>query len=310
MKKNFKARGRDISGWLIFDKPHAMGSTEAVSYIKKLFKAQKVGHAGTLDPLASGMLPIALGSATKTVSYVMDGEKSYIFKVTWGQERSTDDLEGEITESSTNRPTRESIEELLPKYTGKLLQHPPLYSALKINGVRAYDLIRNGNTPALQPRTVEISSFEIIEHTENMTSFMVKCGKGTYIRSLARDLGRELNCFGHISYLRRLSVLPFTESTMISKEQLDALSSETATDDLETLDNLLISPLMALTNLPQSNICKQEVIDISHGRPILLRNNITDFDAFCVKYNDDIIALGCVTHGVFYPKKVFNAYIE
>jgi len=202
-----KRKGRPISGWVILDKPKGMGSTQAVGKIKWLFNADKAGHAGTLDPLASGLLPIALGEATKTVPYVMEGAKIYHFRVNWGQERSTDDLEGEITKTSEKRPTREQIEALLPNYTGFIMQIPPQFSAIKIDGQRAYDLARGGENVEIKPREVEILEFHLKEMTpEGDTVFAIECGKGTYVRSLARDLGRDLGCYGYIADLRRVEV--------------------------------------------------------------------------------------------------------
>src|SRR6201991_2421954 len=196
MSKIRKPKGRPISGWLILDKPVDFGSTEAVSKIKWLFKAQKAGHAGTLDPLASGMLPIALGDATKTVPYVMDGRKIYEFTVTWGEERATDDLEGEVTETSDKRPGEEDIRALLPKYTGLISQIPPQFSAIKIAGERAYDLARDGETVDIPSREVEIERLDLVAMAaDGRTEFELSCGKGTYVRSLARDLGRDLGCF-------------------------------------------------------------------------------------------------------------------
>jgi tRNA pseudouridine55 synthase len=210
MSRRGKKKGRPVSGWLVLDKPVGMGSTEAVSKIKWLFNAEKAGHAGTLDPLASGMLPIALGEATKTVPYVMDGAKVYRFTVSWGEERSTDDLEGPVTKTSDKRPSEEEIRAVMPNYTGIIMQTPPQFSAIKIAGERAYDLAREGATVDIPAREVEIGRLEIIENSADRTVFEIDCGKGTYVRSLARDMGRDLGCFGHISELRRTEVDPFT----------------------------------------------------------------------------------------------------
>ncbi|HEX5932976.1 MAG TPA: tRNA pseudouridine(55) synthase TruB, partial [Pseudorhizobium sp.] len=193
MSKPRKPKGRAVSGWLILDKPVDFGSTEAVSKIKWLFNAQKCGHAGTLDPLASGMLPIALGDATKTVPYVMDGRKVYEFTVTWGEERLTDDLEGAVTRSSDRRPAEEEIRALLPNYTGTINQVPPQFSAIKIAGERAYDLAREGEVVEIPSREVEIHRLTLLGSPDADTAhFEVECGKGTYVRALARDFGRDL----------------------------------------------------------------------------------------------------------------------
>ena len=223
MSRNRKKKGRPVSGWLVLDKPHGMGSTEAVSKVKWLYGAEKAGHAGTLDPLASGMLPIALGEATKTVPYVQDGAKVYRFTVSWGEERTTDDLEGEATETSQSRPDEVAIRALLPKYTGVIMQIPPRFSAIKIAGERAYDLARGGEDVEIPSREVEIDRLELIGQPDASTAiFEVECGKGTYVRSLARDLGRDLGCYGHISELRRTEVDPFTADDLVTMEEIDA----------------------------------------------------------------------------------------
>lgn len=220
-----KPKGRPISGWVVLDKPKGMGSTEAVAKIKWLYHAEKAGHAGTLDPLASGLLPIALGEATKTVPYVMEGTKVYRFTIAWGEERSTDDLEGEVTCRSDKRPTEAEILSLLPKYTGIILQTPPQFSAIKISGERAYDLARGGSAVTIPPREVEIDVLDLMEITaEGRAIFEVECGKGTYVRSLARDMGRDLGCYGHIAELRRIEVAPFSQEDFISLEELEQIS--------------------------------------------------------------------------------------
>src|SRR5260221_5797455 len=195
--------GDKIDGWVILDKPVGLGSTPAVSKVRRLFGAQKAGHGGTLDPLASGVLPIALGEATKTVPFVMDGRKRYRFTVAWGEERDTDDTEGRVTQTSALRPSAEAVRALLPRFTGLIEQIPPQYSAIKVQGERAYDLARDGETVELKPRPVEIHELTLVEHGDNGQSvFEAQCGKGTYVRALARDIGRILGCFGHISALR------------------------------------------------------------------------------------------------------------
>ena len=201
---------RDVHGWVVLDKPIGMTSTHAVAVLKRLFQAKRAGHAGTLDPLASGGLPIALGEATKTVPFVMDGRKRYRFTVAWGEERDTDDTEGRVTQTSELRPSADAIRALLPRFTGLIEQIPPQYSAIKVQGERAYDLARDGETVELKPRPVEIHELTLVEHGENGQSvFEAECGKGTYVRALARDIGRILGCFGHICALRRTLVGPF-----------------------------------------------------------------------------------------------------
>src|SRR6478672_7649253 len=207
---------RDVHGWIVLDKPVGMTSTHAVSVIKRLFSARRAGHAGTLDPLATGALPIALGEATKTVPFVMDGRKLYQFTVRWGEERDTDDAEGRVIETSDQRPSSDAIKALLPSFTGSIQQVPPRYSAIKIEGERAYDLARDGETVELAARTVEIGSLRLVDVPDADHAVLeAECGKGTYVRSLARDLGRALGCFGHVSALRRAAVSPFGPESMI-----------------------------------------------------------------------------------------------
>ena len=201
-KHQFKREKRDVHGWVVLDKPVGMTSTHAVGVIKRLFTARRAGHAGTLDPLASGCLPIALGEATKTVPFVMDGRKLYRFTVRWGEERDTDDAEGRVIATSSERPSPEAIRALLPAYIGIIQQVPPRYSAIKIEGERAYDLARDGETVELKARPVEIARLELTEAPDpDHAVFEAECGKGTYVRALARDLGRALGCFGHVCAL-------------------------------------------------------------------------------------------------------------
>ncbi len=211
-----KREKRDVHGWIILDKPVGMTSTHAVAVIKRLFKARRAGHAGTLDPLASGLLPLALGEATKTVPFVMDGRKRYRFTVRWGEERDTDDAEGRIIGTSAERPTVDAINACLPAFTGTIAQVPPKYSAIKIEGERAYDLARSGEDVVLEARPVDIHGLALVEVPDADTAvFEAECGKGTYVSALARDMGRQMGCLGHVTALRRAQVGPFTERDMI-----------------------------------------------------------------------------------------------
>jgi tRNA pseudouridine55 synthase len=308
MSKPRKPKGRPISGWLILDKPVDFGSTEAVSKIKWLFKAQKAGHAGTLDPLASGMLPIALGDATKTVPYVMDGRKIYEFTVTWGEERSTDDLEGEATQTSDNRPDEQAIRDLLPNYTGVIEQIPPQFSAIKISGERAYDLARGGEAVEIPSREVEIHRLTLLKAEVDKAHFEVECGKGTYVRSLARDFGRDLGCFGHISGLRRSYVAPFAEETMVPLAELVKLESiEDHDERLAALDAYLIDTSEALSSLPHLAISEDQARRIRSGNPIILRGRDAPLpapEAYCTM-SGDLVAIGAIEEGEFRPKRVF-----
>lgn len=310
MSKPRKPKGRPVSGWLILDKPLDFGSTEAVSKIKWLFKAQKAGHAGTLDPLASGMLPIALGDATKTVPYVMDGRKIYEFSVAWGEERSTDDLEGEVTHSSPNRPSEEDIRALLPKYTGVISQVPPQFSAIKIDGERAYDLARGGETLDIPARDVEVFRLSLIGCAPNLAHFEIECGKGTYVRSLARDFGRDLGCYGHIASLRRSFVAPFAEEAMVPLSELVALEKiESDEDRLQALDAFLIDTGEALSNLPHIAISEDQAHRLKMGNPIILRGRdapAAEPEAYATS-RGKLVAIGEIGEGEFRPKRVFAA---
>ncbi|CZT33806.1 tRNA pseudouridine(55) synthase TruB [Rhizobium sp. 9140] len=309
MGKPRKPKGRPVSGWLILDKPLDFGSTEAVSKIKWLFKAQKAGHAGTLDPLASGMLPIALGDATKTVPYVMDGRKIYEFTVAWGEERTTDDLEGAVVQSSESRPSEEDVRALLPNYTGVIEQVPPQFSAIKIAGERAYDLARGGEVLDIPSREVEIFRLSLLGCTPHLAHFEIECGKGTYVRSLARDFGRDLGCFGHIASLRRSFVAPFAEEKMVPLSQLTALEAiESDEDRLAALDAFLIDTGEALSNLPHIAISEDQAHRIRMGNPIILRGRdapLAEDEAYAT-VRGRLVAIGEIGEGEFRPKRVFN----
>lgn len=309
MSKPRKPKGRPISGWLILDKPVDFGSTEAVSKIKWLFKAQKAGHAGTLDPLASGMLPIALGDATKTVPYVMDGRKIYEFTVSWGEERTTDDLEGEVSRTSDNRPSEGDILDRLPHYTGVIEQIPPQFSAIKIAGERAYDLARDGETVEIPAREVEIHRLTLLKAETDRAYFEVECGKGTYVRSLARDLGRDLGCYGHISELRRTYVAPFDEDKMTPLADLVAFEEiEDMDERLAALDAHLIDTAEALAALPHLPVNEDQARRIKSGNPIILRGRDAPLPApeAYATIKGELLAIGAIEEGEFRPKRVFG----
>ena len=318
MARQRKKKGRPVSGWVILDKPEGMGSTEAVSKIKWLFQAEKAGHAGTLDPLASGMLPIALGEATKTVPYVVDGTKVYRFTVSWGEEHNTDDMEGVITKTSTKRPVKEDIISILPHYIGTILQTPPQFSAIKIDGNRAYDLAREGEKIEIPAREVEIDSLELIDMTpEGNAIFEVECGKGTYVRALARDMGRELGCYGYIANLRRIEVSPFVEDDFVSLEDLEAAAPDRGEADengiypprdFSALDELLIETGAALEFLPQYPLSDEQAYRVRMGNPVLLRGRDApvDEDEVCATHKGKLLAIGMIEKGQFKPKRVFT----
>jgi len=310
MARRGKKRGRNISGWLILDKPAGLGSTEAVSKVKWLFGAQKAGHAGTLDPLASGMLPIALGDATKTVPYVMEGAKVYRFTVAWGEERSTDDLEGPVTRSSDKVPAEDDIRALLPKYTGVIMQIPPQFSAVKIGGERAYDLAREGEVVEIAAREVEIERLELVEIPEpNKAVFEVECGKGTYVRSLARDMGRDLGCFGYVADLRRTEVYPFEPTQLVPLKDLEAAAEAAAEDErFAVLDPFLLNTESALDGLPEIALSDDAASRIRLGNPVIVRGRDAPAEApeAWASARGRLVAIGMVEAGMFKPKRVFG----
>jgi tRNA pseudouridine55 synthase len=198
-----RKKGNPVHGWVILDKPQGLGSTQAVAAIRRIFDAQKAGHAGTLDPMATGILAIALGEATKTVPYAMDADKTYRFTAQWGESRDSDDAEGKPTGTSDKRASQSEIEALLPRFTGTLTQVPPAYSAIKVDGARAYDLARDGEEVVLAPRQVEVFEARLLAAQTDQAEFEIRCGKGTYVRSWVRDIALALGTLGHVTALRR-----------------------------------------------------------------------------------------------------------
>ncbi len=299
---------RDVHGWVILDKPIGMTSTHAVAVIKRLFKAKRAGHAGTLDPLASGGLPIAMGEATKTVPFVMDGRKRYQFTVCWGEERDTDDTEGRATQTSDLRPTAEAIRALLPQFTGEIAQTPPQYSAIKIQGERAYDMARDGEVVPLVPRPVVIHELVLLDQPDSDHSiFEAECGKGTYVRALARDIGRLLGCYGHISALRRTLVGPFDEADMIPLEQLEALCDRAASGEGNLADALL--PVeTALDDIPALAVTRADAARLHRGQAVLLRGRDAPNTSGTVYVTvaGRLLALAEIGNGELIPKRVFN----
>jgi tRNA pseudouridine55 synthase len=299
---------RDVHGWVILDKPVGMTSTHAVAVVKRLFSAKRAGHAGTLDPLASGGLPIAMGEATKTVPFVMDGRKRYRFTVRWGEERDTDDSEGRVTATSELRPTPEAIAALLPRFTGLIEQIPPQYSAIKIQGERAYDLAREGEVVELKSRPVEIFELYVSDQPDSdHTVFETECGKGTYVRSLARDIGRLLGCYGHVSALRRTACGPFDERDMIPLEELEAVCHRAASGEGNLADALL--PVeTALDDIPALAVTRADAARLHRGQAVLLRGRDAPATSgtVYVTVGGRLLALAELGNGELIPKRVFN----
>ncbi|MCJ8143566.1 tRNA pseudouridine(55) synthase TruB [Ancylobacter sp. A5.8] len=298
---------RDIDGWVLLDKPIGMTSTQAVGAVKWLFSAKKAGHAGTLDPLASGCLPIALGEATKTVPFVMDGRKIYRFTVRWGIETDTDDSEGASVATSDVRPSRAAILDALESFRGEIQQVPPAYSALKINGERAYDLARDGIVVELAARTVVIHRIELIDEPDaDHAVFEAECGKGTYVRSIARDIGRLLGTRGHIAALRRTCVGTFAEADLVPLARLREISE--AMDDAAPMEAL--RPVdVGLDTLPALRVSPADAARLAHGQSIILRGRDAPvLEGFvAINAGGRLIALGEAEAGEIHPRRIFHS---
>jgi tRNA pseudouridine55 synthase len=295
-----------VNGWLILDKPLGMTSAAAVARVRKLFSAAKAGHAGTLDPLAAGLLPIAFGEATKTVSLVMDGWKTYRFTVGWGSQTTTDDAEGIVTDRSAIRPASEDIKALLPRFIGRIDQVPPSFSAILVGGERAYAKARQGRAVSLASRWVTVQALELLEVRPDEAEFELRCGKGTYVRAIARDLGRALGCFGHVTALRRTATGPFTENDMISLEKLEEFSHN---DAGRKAMMTVIRPLRtALDDIPALALSEAESARLRQGQSVALRSvgSPREGDIVLVLSNEKPLALAALKDGVLHPKRVFN----
>jgi len=299
-----RRKGSPVHGWLIFDKPKGMNSTRAVGLVKSLYDAAKAGHAGTLDPLATGVLPIALGEATKTVPFVVEGSKVYRFTVRFGIETDTDDAEGKVTASSDRRPSSPEIEATLPRFTGEIIQVPPRFSALKVEGARAYELARDEEQFELEPRPVSIARLTLVAHPDKDHCILeTECGKGTYVRALARDLGRALGSHGHVAALRRTRVGPFGEDRAVSVERLEALASDR--DDLVTA----LEPVeIALRDIPALAVSAADAARLRRGQPVLLRGRDAPILAGTIyaMARGTLVAVGEVSEGELKPRRIFN----
>jgi tRNA pseudouridine55 synthase len=302
-----RRKGKPVHGWLILDKDKGPTSTQAVAKVKRLYDAAKAGHSGTLDPLATGVLPIALGEATKTVSHVMEGTKSYAFTVRWGIETDTDDSEGSPVRESESRPALEEIEAILDDFTGSIMQVPPTYSAVQVEGERAYDLAREGEDFELAARPANIDRLEVSGHKNGeQTEFEADCAKGTYVRALARDFGRSLGCFGHVVALRRKRVGPFLDEHTISLDKLQEISHSAA--GREGLLAILKPVETALDDIPALAVSGNDAARLMRGQVVLLRGR----DAPILKGSvyamsrGTLVALGEVDQGELRPIRVFN----
>ena len=285
----------------MLNKPYDFTSTQAVGKVRWLLNAAKAGHAGTLDPLATGILPIALGEATKAVPQVQDGTKVYRFAIRWGSATTTDDAEGSVIATSEVRPERVALEAVLPQFTGTILQRPPIFSALKVDGERAYDLARSGEAVELAPREIDVDGIELVEHGAEQSVLEVTCGKGTYVRSLARDIAEALGTRGHVSMLHRAAVGPFHDGDALDIDQLEALS-------MEERDALLKPVAAGFSDLPEIRLDAQQAQAVRHGNAILLTGAgaPVSLDECWVSFRGEVLATGWVEFGQFRCRRVFN----
>ena len=314
-----RKKGLPVSGWVVVDKPLGPTSTHVVSRVRRAFNAQKAGHAGTLDPLGSGILPVALGEATKTVPYLVDATKDYRFAVHWGEQRDTDDREGEVTATSDVRPAKEAILAALPNYIGEISQIPPRYSAIKVNGERAYDLARDGEEVELKARTVEILDLKLVDQpSDDEAVFEMTCGKGTYVRSLARDLAQDLGTFGHVAMLRRLRVGPFSEEDAVPLETITEFPAQIAVEKADDLSNsppapdpkapFLLPLETALDDIPALAVSGNDAARLRQGQAVLSRGRDAPIvkGTICAMLHGQPIALCEARQGELQPTRVFN----
>jgi tRNA pseudouridine55 synthase len=288
----------EIDGWINLDKPTGVSSTQAVGRLKFLFNAKKAGHAGTLDPLASGVLPVAFGEATKTVPIVQDGAKAYRFRVRWGAESATDDAEGEIVARSDRRPAPAEIEAVLLRFVGAILQTPPTFSAIRIDGARAYDLAREGARFEIQPRPINVYGLRLVSVERDAAMFEAECGKGAYVRAIARDLGRALGCYGHVIELRRTRVGPFSADAAVELDRLP--------DDPDLMARALLPVQAGLAEIPLLAIDRADAATLRRGQKLLLRGAAPMQGPAYADCLGTPIAFGIIGEGYFVSTRVFN----
>ena len=294
-----RRKGLDIDGWVVLDKPLGLSSASAANRVRASMEARKAGHGGTLDPLATGVLPVALGEATKTVAWCQDGAKSYEFTICWGENRDTDDSEGEVTATSPARPERGQIEAALEDFVGTIHQLPPRYSAIKVDGKRAYDLARAGKVPSLRPRRVVIERLALVDVPDkDHACFEMGCGKGTYVRALARDLAAKLGACGYVAALRRTRVGPFHIDQAISLETLAELRHSPA------LSGHLLPVETALDDIPALSLTETAATRLTCGQAIQVSEQVSG--TVRATASGRLVAIAEVADGAVRPLRVFN----
>ncbi|WP_295048974.1 tRNA pseudouridine(55) synthase TruB [uncultured Paracoccus sp.] len=294
-----RKKGRDINGWLIVDKPAGIGSTAVVAKVRWALDAKKAGHAGTLDPDATGVLAVALGEATKTVATITDALKCYDFTVTWGAETATDDASGAVVRTAEARPDADAIRAALPAFTGHIMQVPPAFSAVKVDGERAYDLAREGEELDLAARPLWVDSLTLLESGGDTARFEMVCGKGGYVRSIARDLGRALGCLGHVAHLRRVWSGPFEVEGAVQFDRIDR-------DAQDWLDGQLLPLETALADLPMLRATPEGAVRIRNGNPGQVTGMAEWGDLVWVTDTAGPVCIGRYQGGLVQPERVFN----
>ncbi|MFN3147058.1 MAG: tRNA pseudouridine(55) synthase TruB [Paracoccaceae bacterium] len=297
-----RKKGRDISGWVIIDKPAGPTSTAVVNKVRWAFDAKKAGHAGTLDPAATGVLAVALGEATKTVPFVTDAMKSYRFTVRFGQSTNTDDAEGEVTATSDARPTDDAIRAALPAFTGDILQVPPAFSAVKIDGQRAYAMARDGEDVTLAARPLYVDRLELVARPDPDHAILeMDCGKGGYVRAIARDLGQALGCLGHVTELRRVWSGPFDVEDGVTLDEIERLARSDAID-------ALLQPLeVGLADLPEVRCTAEGAARLRNGNPGMVIATDADYgEEAWASHQGRAVAVGIYRAGELHPSRVFN----
>jgi tRNA pseudouridine55 synthase len=297
-----RRKGRDISGWVLVDKPAGLTSTAVVNKVRWAFDAKKAGHAGTLDPDATGLLPVALGEATKTIAYLGDALKGYDFTVRWGAQTTTDDAEGEVLETSDARPAAADIEAALPEFCGDIRQVPPQFSAVKVEGARAYDLAREGEALELGARDLYVDELTLLSCPDaDHAELRFVCGAGGYVRAIARDLGRRLGCLGHVTALRRTWVGPFDIEQAVALGEIERLAK------MPEIDALRAPVALALADLPELRATEEGATRLRNGNPGQVLPGEAEYgDLAWASFGGQPVAVGRLRAGELHPERVFN----